>query len=240
MFFTILQGRAVPVWRKNLPCLARYFLPKTLQTLNTTLLRLCETKTTDPTGRRIKKKSDLRETGKKFSETSTPKVYVGTYAKYNNGSLSGAWLDLSDYSDKEEFYEACRELHKDEEDAEYMFQDWENVPEGLIGESWISENFFALRDAVEDLSDTEQEAFFVWCNYKSHDLGEEDADDLVRDFRDEYQGEYDDEEDFAYEIIEECYNLPEFAKTYFDYEKFARDLFMCDYWFEDGFVFRAA
>ena len=49
--------------------LARYFLPKTLQTLNTTLLSLCETKTTDPTGRRIKKKSDLRETGKKFSET---------------------------------------------------------------------------------------------------------------------------------------------------------------------------
>ena len=50
----------------------------------------------------------------------------------------------------------------------------------------------------------------------------------------------DDEEDFAYEIIEECYDLPEFAKTYFDYEKFARDLFMCDYWFDDGFVFRAA
>ena len=75
---------------------------------------------------------------------SEAKVYVGTYGKYNNGSLSGAWLDLSDYSDKEEFYEACRELHKDEEDAEYMFQDWENVPEGLIGESWISENFFSL------------------------------------------------------------------------------------------------
>ena len=58
--------------------------------------------------------------------------------------------------------------------------------------------------------------------------------------RDEYLGQYDDEEDFAYEIIEECYDLPEFAKTYFDYEKFARDLFMCDYWFDDGFVFRAA
>ena len=40
---------------------------------------------------------------------SEAKVYVGTYAKYNNGSLSGAWLDLSDYSDKEEFYEACPE-----------------------------------------------------------------------------------------------------------------------------------
>ena len=58
---------------------------------------------------------------------SEARVYVGTYGKYNNGSLFGAWLDLSDYSDKEDFYEACRELHKDEEDAEYMFQDWENV-----------------------------------------------------------------------------------------------------------------
>ena len=79
---------------------------------------------------------------------SEARVYVGTYGKYNNGSLFGAWLNLSDYSDKEDLYEACRELHKDEEDAEYMFQDWENVPENLIGESWISENFFTLRDAV--------------------------------------------------------------------------------------------
>ena len=45
---------------------------------------------------------------------SEARVYVGTYGKYNNGSLFGAWLDLSDYSDKEDFYEACRELHKDE------------------------------------------------------------------------------------------------------------------------------
>lgn len=48
---------------------------------------------------------------------SEARVYVGTYGKYNNGSLFGAWLDLSDYSDKEEFYDACRELHKDEEDV---------------------------------------------------------------------------------------------------------------------------
>lgn len=48
---------------------------------------------------------------------SEAKVYVGTYAKYNNGSLFGAWLDLSDYSDKEEFYEACREPHV----AEFCF-----------------------------------------------------------------------------------------------------------------------
>lgn len=59
---------------------------------------------------------------------SEARVYVGTYAKYNNGSLFGKWLDLSDYSDKEEFIEACWELHKDEEDPELMFQDYENIP----------------------------------------------------------------------------------------------------------------
>ena len=69
-------------------------------------------------------------------------------------------------------------------------------------------------------------------------MSEEDADDLVREFQDEYQGQYDDEEDFAYQIVEEYYDIPEFAKTYFDYEKFARDLFMCDYYYEKGFVFQ--
>ena len=54
------------------------------------------------------------------------RIYVGSYGKYNSGNLCGAWLDLSDYSNKGEFYNACRELHKDENDPEFMFQDWEN------------------------------------------------------------------------------------------------------------------
>lgn len=57
------------------------------------------------------------------------KSLCSTYARYNNGSLFGKWLDLSDYSDKDEFLEACRKLHKDEQDPEYMFQDYENIPE---------------------------------------------------------------------------------------------------------------
>lgn len=56
------------------------------------------------------------------SRVSKARVYVVTYGKYSNGSLFGARLDLSDYSNKEDFYEAGQRLHKDEEDAEYMFQ----------------------------------------------------------------------------------------------------------------------
>lgn len=170
-----------------------------------------------------------------FSEAA---IYVSTYAKYNAGSLFGKWFNLSDFADKDEFMEACKELHKDEEDPEFMFQDWDNIPDELIGESWLSNNFFDIRDTMDDFSEDEQEAFMVWCNHGSHDLSTEDAHDLISSFRDDFQGKYNDEEDYAYEIVEECYELPDFAKTYFDYEKFARDLFMTDYWFEDGFVFR--
>jgi len=49
------------------------------------------------------------------------KVYVGTYHKYNNGSIDGDWLDLSEYSNKQDFLEACAELHQDENDPELMF-----------------------------------------------------------------------------------------------------------------------
>ena len=45
------------------------------------------------------------------------RIYVGTYAKYNDGSLFGKWMDLSDYIDLNDFYEACLELHQDEEDG---------------------------------------------------------------------------------------------------------------------------
>lgn len=169
---------------------------------------------------------------------SEARIYVGTYAKYNDGSIFGKWLDLSDYSDKEEFYEACRELHKDEEDPEFMFQDWEYIPSGLIGESWLSDNIFEVIEAINDMDDDRKEAFEVWLNHESHDLNSKNINDLISSFEDDFQGAYKDEEDYAYEIVDECYDLPEFAKTYFDYEKFARDLFMTDYWFEDGYVFR--
>lgn len=169
---------------------------------------------------------------------SEARIYVGTYAKYNSGSIYGKWLNLSDYSDKEEFYDACRELHSDEEDPEYMFQDHENIPSSLVGESWLSDNLFEVIEAISDMDENEQEAFFLWLDNGSRDIDTDDINELINRFRDDYQGAYKDEEDYAYEIVEQCYDLPEFAQTYFDYEKFARDLFVTDYWFEEGHVFR--
>lgn len=167
-------------------------------------------------------------------------VYVGTYAKYNSGSIFGKWLKLSDYTDKEEFYEACHELHSDEEDPEFMFQDYENIPEGLISECSISDNIFEIIEAFESLGESQREPFMIWCNNGHRSLSEEDIDDLISAFESDYIGEYDSEEDFAMELIEERHDLTDFAKQYFDYEAYARDLFCGDYWSEDGFVFYAS
>ena len=57
-----------------------------------------------------------------------PSVYCGTYRKYNEGSIFGAWLDISKFSDYDEFIDVCRQLHADEEDPELMFQDYEGFP----------------------------------------------------------------------------------------------------------------
>lgn len=68
---------------------------------------------------------------------TTPRLYVGTYEKYNSGSIAGEWLDLEDYADKGDFLAACAEIHKDEEDPEFMFQDFDGFPKDLYSESHV-------------------------------------------------------------------------------------------------------
>ena len=161
------------------------------------------------------------------TDYTAPAVYVGTYHKYNCGSIAGQWMHLEDFDNKEEFLEACQELHKDEMDPELMFQDWEYIPKSMVGESWVSEGLwdFILYDA--DYS--AKQAFIEW-------YGEWNADV----FEESYQGEYDSELAFAEQLVDDLgylEQMPEQLQFYFDYEKFSRDLFINDYWFEDGHVF---
>lgn len=60
-------------------------------------------------------------------------------------------------------------------------------------------------------------------------------------FEDAYVGQYDSEREFAEELVDDTGMLadaPDFLLTYFDYDAFARDLFMTDYYMSDsGHVF---
>lgn len=87
-----------------------------------------------------------------------PRVYVGTWNKYNNGSIAGGWINLNDCKDYEEFLSKCRKLHKRERDPEYMVQDCEGFPDGLNCGDWLSEEDFndvkeaCKEEAAEELS----------------------------------------------------------------------------------------
>lgn len=147
--------------------------------------------------------------------TTEAQVYVGTYAKYNGGSINGKWLHLADYSDKDEFMAACAELHKDESDPEFMFQDYEGIPEGMIGESFIHEDLFEWLKLDED----DRELLAVYraeCN----------TDGTIDEAREAFEGKYKDEEDWAVEWMDSTGGLegmPENLKMYFDYSAYARD-----------------
>ena len=78
-------------------------------------------------------------------------VYIGTYAKYNNGSIAGKWIDLSKCDNYEAFVNACREAHKDEKDPEFMIQDHSDMPDGLACGEWLS------REEFNDIKEAEAE-----------------------------------------------------------------------------------
>ena len=171
----------------------------------------------------------LKEEIKNHEQTNgsdSPALYCGTYGKYNSGNLSGMWVNLSTFDDYDEFINFCYAIHADEDDPELMYQDYENMPRSLYHESMGEEGFNKIAEYCELCDEYSEEAVedFLECY---------SPDDLDR-MPDAYVGVYDSKEDFAIETVNECYDIENMMGSlscYFDYEAFARDLFMCDYHF---------
>lgn len=157
-----------------------------------------------------------------------PSVYVGTYAKYNSGSINGAWVDLSEFNNYDEFIDHCKKLHEDEDDPELMFQDFENFPKSYYSESEIHAD---LWDEYINLAEHERELLEAY-----HDAGFEGG---IQEAEDAFIGCYKDDEDFAWNMLEntgDLNSIPEHLQGYFDLEKFARDL-MFDHSSAGGYYF---
>jgi antirestriction protein len=89
-------------------------------------------------------------------------------------------------------------------------------------------------------SDTYENALSAWVDNSPTYYKWEEWEDWISDFEEAYCGEWNSEQEFADNIADETItpDLPEIAQLYFDYNKFARDLFMGDYWSSNGYVFR--
>lgn len=146
------------------------------------------------------------------------RIYVGTYAKYNSGSIKGAWLDLEDYSDRDEFYAAANELHADESDPELMFQDWEDIPDSMVSESHVDAEVWEWLELDEDDRN-------ILAAYREG----VDSSGTFEQARDAFMGTARDEEDFAQNYADEIGATNDGASwphSCIDWERAARELFM--------------
>lgn len=166
------------------------------------------------------------------------KLYVGTYAKYNSGSLGGKWLDLDDFADADEFEEACRKLHEDEDDPELMFQDaeydhgWEKA---LYSESGIPSDYWDIRDALEK-SYIDDDIFDAWVSITGEPIDE----DAVAKCEEQYCGKMSGA-DYAEQLCDECgylsKDIPSLISCHIDWEGVWRDLTYDGYSEENGYIF---
>jgi antirestriction protein len=124
---------------------------------------------------------------------TTPRVYVGTYGKYNRGSLGGSWVDLERFAgDRDAFLAYCAEIHKDEHEPEFMFQDFEGFPREFYGESNLPERLFEWLELDEE----EREILAAYIDATNDDTAD------LRDARDHYVGTYASGAEFAQECAD--------------------------------------
>lgn len=130
-------------------------------------------------------------------------IYVGTYKKYNEGSIYGKWIKLSDYSNYDELLEAMRELHQDEQEPEFMFQDYECseffIKQKLISECYLSASIYEIAEQIDNsVFDFEVVEAYADCMSYYH----KEIEDLLESLSDSYYGEFNSDEDFAQTTLE--------------------------------------
>lgn len=143
-------------------------------------------------------------------------IYVSTYGKYNSGSLFGEWVELEKFNSEKEFYDYCRELHKDEDDPEFMFQDWEDIPRALGGE-WMD-----ISKVIQYLKEFSEDERKIIDEYLDEVDGYAEPSKILEAFAGEQRGEV-----FAEELCEECgdlKSLPNWLRYHIDWQGVWREL----------------
>ena len=160
-----------------------------------------------------------------------PRAYFASLTDYNNGVLHGVWVDLT------------MGVEHVEEEIQKMLEASPTAKEtGETAEEWAVHDLEAMGSISEHDIDELCEMGEAVDQYGQAyiEFVENYGNSLISEFQDSYQGEYSTEVDFAYEFIDATGMLDGVDQNiaqYFDYEKFAKDLFMSDYTMLNGHVF---
>ena len=157
-----------------------------------------------------------------MSQNKCPRIYVACLASYNSGRLYGRWIDATQSAF--EIHEAMHEMLQSSPEAgaeEWAVHDYEGFGEISLGEWPEIERVAKLAELIHEHGD----AFSVW--YASQDGHAFDVSELADKFSEQWQGAFDSEIAFADHLLDSTGaldELPEWARNYFDYQGYARDL----------------
>lgn len=191
------------------------------------------------------KKGTANAMDSKGYESGSVGLYVGTYHKYNCGSLDGRWWYLCNYADIDDLLADIEEYHNDEHDPEYMVQDWDNLPHGFYASSLgecLNKPALEFMHSLETDSDGELVAHYLdatgqdWDDFENFEDAKEKANDAVVGYLD--PAKFYDFDDWAVEHFLEGVEVPDYIEHYLDHAKIARDM-QYDYHCTDKFVFSA-
>jgi antirestriction protein len=185
-------------------------------------------------------------------DDTTPRAWVGCLGCYNAGRLVGEWVDGAEAGDPAAWAAAglnlgcvdtvhgpcCGRCGGDE----WWCLDHEGYG-GLIPGECSPSTAQTIAEVLDDLHEP-VEAFAAFVDHYGRPIPT-DWGDLVAAFEEAYAGEWDDEEDYARELLDSMGEVrgDSLAERYFDYAAFTRDLFIGDYYSSPApgggvFVFR--
>lgn len=153
------------------------------------------------------------------------KIFVNTWGNYNeNGADGGEWITLPMDADELEEKLAAIASAMGDHDPEYAIHDFEwtgvidlgNVDEMDSVTTWNERLLEA--EGLEEYELKEVAAAMEAFGYKFDEAIEKQQ----RGCFSFYPGQ--ELTEVAEMLVDECYDLPEFARRYFDYAAFARDL----------------
>lgn len=128
------------------------------------------------------------ETSHERQSTRTPRVWIGSLADYNNGTLHGDWVDAA--VDEEDLIVAAQRIlaTSEEPDAEeYAIFDYDDFGDFKVDQYEHLDLVAKVARGIQEHGD----AFAAWAQLHDADR------DRLDTFEDSYLGEYDSPEDWA-------------------------------------------
>jgi len=151
-------------------------------------------------------------------------IYIADLSAYNSGFLHGTWFDVLGGGDLTETIEKLKKNSPVVDCEEFLIHDYSTNINGLVEHYGEASPFHFVKEIEEIMETIEKEklkAFFVWKFHTSGSI------ENIHNFHESYSGVWESFSEFSENCADEmmaCIDGNEIMKSYFNYEKYEREL----------------